>query len=293
MSRREKLFWLCAGTALIVLIFSLSPTHYEICEALEKAKEEHCTPHQVVPFVGIKIVQILDKMGGVITALATIAIAIFTLTLKRATDRLWDAGERQLALLANTSAAQSRDMEASISAAQKAADAAHLNAESVINSERAFLFLQVQYNNFDEMITGAASLDPDDDYTTGAIQVRYAFRNYGRTAAIIKEVGHRLVHQVSLPKVPEYDPISPLLIEHIVGQNDVSQSLHCAIESTINVTDAKSIAKGDSTLWLYGYVAYDDAFGWGRELRYIWHFNGGSGGFRLYSYREHEAKHKH
>jgi hypothetical protein len=40
----------------------------------------------------------IDGHNGVITALATIAIAWFTLSLKQATDRLWDAGERQLKL---------------------------------------------------------------------------------------------------------------------------------------------------------------------------------------------------
>jgi hypothetical protein len=106
--RREKLFWLCAGAAFVVLFFALIPSHYEICEVAEKTKEEHCTPYQVVPFVGIKIAQVLDKAGGIITALATIAIAIFTLTLKRATDRLWDAGEKQLSHLSDTAERQLR-----------------------------------------------------------------------------------------------------------------------------------------------------------------------------------------
>jgi hypothetical protein len=95
LSPRERLFWLCAGAALIALVFSLVPSHYEICEIAEKTKEGHCTSYQVVPFVGIKAAQIIDRAGGIITALATIAIAIFTLTLKRATDKLWDAGEHQ------------------------------------------------------------------------------------------------------------------------------------------------------------------------------------------------------
>jgi acetolactate synthase regulatory subunit len=291
LQRREKIFWLIAGFALILGVISLIPAHYEICKEGAKIGEEACTSYNLVPFLIIQISKVLDALSVAITALATIAIAWFTLSLRRSTDKLWDAGERQLALLADTSAAQSRDMEASIFAAQKAADAAHLNAESVINSERAFLFLQIQGNNLDAMIAGAAQLDADDPYETGAIWVKYAFQNYGRTAAIIKEVNHHLVHKLRLPEMREYAPISPLLIEHIVARDAVSQPLHCAIEDKINVKDAKSIARGDSALWLYGYVSYDDAFGWGRELRYIWHFNGGSGGFRLYSYREHEAKH--
>jgi hypothetical protein len=84
------------------LVFSLVPGYYEIGEVVEKAKEEHCTPYQVVPFVGIKVAQVLDKAGGIITALATIAIAIVTFSLKRATDKLSDAGERQIGIAART-----------------------------------------------------------------------------------------------------------------------------------------------------------------------------------------------
>jgi hypothetical protein len=46
-----------------------------------------------------KIGQSIDVISALITATATIAIARYTYTLKRSTDRLWDAGERQLSHL--------------------------------------------------------------------------------------------------------------------------------------------------------------------------------------------------
>jgi hypothetical protein len=120
LQRREKVFWLLTGLAMIVGVMSLIPAHYEICEVAEKTKDKDCASYQFVPFIGIKVAQILDKAGAAVTALATIFIALFTLTLKRATDRLWDAGERQLKLLADSSTAQSRDMQASIATANAA-----------------------------------------------------------------------------------------------------------------------------------------------------------------------------
>src|SRR6202021_3731348 len=104
--------WLAIGAIYIVGLLSLIPAHYEICEVTEKTKEEQCTAYQLIPFAGIKVGYVLDKAGGIITALATIAIAVFTLTLKHATDRLWDAGERQLRLLRNTAPVQSRHTNA-------------------------------------------------------------------------------------------------------------------------------------------------------------------------------------
>lgn len=132
--------WIVIGTAvLLVLLLALRfiPYYGQICEPAGEAKVAICTSHQLLPFIVFEVAQFLDKMGGAITAVATIAIAIFTFTLKRATDKLWEAGERQLNLLAETSAAQSRDMQASIRAATDSANAAVTsNQIAVTNSER-------------------------------------------------------------------------------------------------------------------------------------------------------------
>ncbi len=112
----------------------LNPSHYEICKETKEAQQESCAPYQVVPFVAIKVIQTLDKLGGVITALATIAIAIFTLTLKRATDKLWDAGKKQLAHAQSEAEAsdfhrtpQFKQISAQIEALEQSAHAAEEN----------------------------------------------------------------------------------------------------------------------------------------------------------------------
>lgn len=46
-----------------------------------------------------KISQRFDVISAIVTAAATMAIARYTYTLKRSTDKLWDAGERQLSHL--------------------------------------------------------------------------------------------------------------------------------------------------------------------------------------------------
>ncbi len=109
MSRRAKIVWIVIGTVLLLLALRFIPYYGQICEPAGEARVANCTSHQLLPFIVLEAAQFLDKMGGAITAVATIAIAIFTFTLKRATDKLWDAGERQLNLLAATSAAQSKN----------------------------------------------------------------------------------------------------------------------------------------------------------------------------------------
>lgn len=73
----------------------------------------------------------------------TIVLAISTIGLWLATNKLWAAGERQLNLLEQTSAAQSRDMQASIKVAQDSAKAAKRSAEfaeaAIVATDRAWI----------------------------------------------------------------------------------------------------------------------------------------------------------
>jgi hypothetical protein len=73
------------------------PTKYQVCEIINNA--EHCGSYNILFGLAWQGVLILDRYGALITALATIAIASFTFTLWRATDRLWKAGERQIELI--------------------------------------------------------------------------------------------------------------------------------------------------------------------------------------------------
>jgi hypothetical protein len=108
LRHREKIFWLIVGFALILGVISLIPAHYEICKEGAKASEESCPSYRVVPLLVIEVGKILDALSVAITALATIAIAWFTWSLRRSTDKLWDAGEAQRALSEQTAERQLR-----------------------------------------------------------------------------------------------------------------------------------------------------------------------------------------
>jgi hypothetical protein len=138
---REKIFWLVVGTIFVVGFIALIPAHGEICKESQKASEEACTSYSLVPFLVIEIGKILDALGVAITALATIAITWFTFSLRRSTDKLWDAGERQIELARETSAAQSLDMQASIKAAKKSAKVAE---NALIATDRAWISIKAE-----------------------------------------------------------------------------------------------------------------------------------------------------
>jgi hypothetical protein len=86
------------GTAILALTAD-SQTYYQICETNHYSGKESCSPHNVVYVLFWLVGHWFDISAAVITALATGFIAWFTLTLKHSTDRLWDAGERQLQLI--------------------------------------------------------------------------------------------------------------------------------------------------------------------------------------------------
>jgi hypothetical protein len=81
-------FW-----AVILLLQSEPSAHYQICETNQYTEHESCAPHHLL-YVALWYVGYIINPTS-LTALATIAIAWFTWTLKESTDRLWLAGIAQ------------------------------------------------------------------------------------------------------------------------------------------------------------------------------------------------------
>ena len=85
----------------------------------DNGKEERCTKREGIVVAGLETLK--DIPAEWFTAFASIAIALFTFTLWRSTDRLWKAGESQI-----DSARESAD------ASKKVADATQLQAEALV-----------------------------------------------------------------------------------------------------------------------------------------------------------------
>lgn len=86
---------LCSGLVLLLFAAWLSGSHGEICEQA-KSGAEQCTVYNLAFFVLIEIGRFLNDTAVAVTAIATAVIGYFTYTLKRSTDKLWEAHERQL-----------------------------------------------------------------------------------------------------------------------------------------------------------------------------------------------------
>ena len=83
---------------LVVFLFGSDfVTHYEVCRVSKEGVKE-CEKYGLLRFALHEIGAVLNSYDGLITAIATMFIAWFTLSLRRSTDKLWDAGERQTSI---------------------------------------------------------------------------------------------------------------------------------------------------------------------------------------------------
>jgi hypothetical protein len=189
--------------------------------------------------------------------------------------------------------------EKAANSAAAAAEAAKLNAQAVITAERARIYIQVGgaelIGNIKHSINYAPANTPEQLQApiNAIVGVAYAVKNYGRTPAIIKEISHQLIIAETLPDPPrETTPVNPFPISHFLARETESE-ITCNFESVFTVKDARDVFASFKTIWLYGYVSYDDTFGWGREFDYVWHYNGGMHDFRLYSFKETKSRERH
>jgi hypothetical protein len=113
-ANRRRFLWAGALTALAAfLVFDFVST-LGTCppseqQQAEQGTEKRCGLTQSLTYTGAEIVlEWINRRHDVINAAATFIIALFTIALWRATDRLWDAGERQLVHLTETTRSQLR-----------------------------------------------------------------------------------------------------------------------------------------------------------------------------------------
>jgi hypothetical protein len=212
----------------------------------------------------------------------TLLLAWFTGILAVSTIGLWIVSWR-------SGNKQSRDMEASLTVNRIAADAANRSAKAFMRAERAYLFIQIKSETASDIVSKYGFWEKsvsmfDDDIDTPS--VGYSFRNFGRTAAILKEFSNHLVFATDFPNAAEYTIREGNPDELIVEPNGTSTILGCLLETTFTVGSAVDFQNRKASFWFYGYVKFDDAFGREHEWRWRFRYRRGDGRFRLVYYLE-------
>lgn len=175
------------------------------------------------------------------------------------------------------------------SSTRKAADAANLNAQAVIDAERARLFLIIDIENITETINSAVLSPAKDDDRTTALRLKYSFKNYGKTPATIQEMGHGVVIKPDLPTARTFKMIVDIP-SRIIGPNENSYPLSVEELPRLTFGEARSFCIYANAFWFYGFVAYDDMFGWTTRMNFVWHYDVVSRRFAWYSHDEKQEK---
>jgi hypothetical protein len=182
-------------------------------------------------------------------ALFTLVLAISTGGLWLATIGLYRAGERQIEFSRQASAAQSRDMQASIAEAKKSADAAML----AIGSDRAWMLLD------EPMIMPVEGASIDGVWHDSAFMFAAWWKNMGRSPATNAEIAsdHCLI-PINSNEPPPFAPrwYSEPGVGSTVGPNTRVRSLPRAI----GAQERRLIENGSMAIILFAEIRYRDIF---------------------------------
>ena len=193
--------------------------------------------------------------ASAITAVAAVVMVFIVWRLWRFSERMWS--------VSNT-----------------AAEAAKRSADALVVAEQAQLLTVFGISNVAHVLTELSAYvpaTPDATPPKERVYVQYALKNYGRTPAVLKEISHEIRHLERLPDELKYVPIPAMPKELAIVAGASTENLQVNLAVPLTVEAAASIRTGDSYLWLYGRVVYDDAFGREREHRFLYRYRIGPG----------------
>lgn len=198
---------------------------------------ENYAPEHIYLFLPRKIGELL-RDSAFVTALATIAIAWFTWTLRRSTEKMWVE-------------------------TRKAANAAKDSADAAVATERARFYVIIRHNfiaciDDAQHFTGTAEQE-EAPLSAGSIPyANISFKNYGRTPGIVFEIGSGIVFS---EKVPEPVFEVKAIGENMIAAGDTTDGFGEVISDQMTIRKAKELISGRANIWIYGYMNYEDVFG--------------------------------
>jgi hypothetical protein len=239
MSWRHRILWGSIFAFYVLLFLYAIPAAPKVCEQAAGSNEQHCTPHRIPAFLFIEATKTFNDYGAAITALATIAIAAFTWTLKQSTDKLWEASHDELAVAKDSAVAAKRSA---------------LVAEAALLSlERPYLFLRPKFN-----CSHQRPALPDGSFGFG-FKMEFGFTNFGRSPGIAGITKASLFLDQFPPRIDE-NRMFVRLGSRIVAQGAAADWPPCLL-GPMTAEDYARWSDGSVTLFFIGELAYADVLG--------------------------------
>jgi hypothetical protein len=186
---------------------------------------------------------------------------VLYVTLKRATDKLWEAGERQLTQLGENAAIQSREMQAPIKAATDSANAAIASNQIAVTTAeqqlRAYVTAQ-EINLTTHRHPDRTSTESYAIVIPGAIhtyRLAVVLKNGGQTPAINCKINFSCEKfNGDIPADSSF-PDSKLFGSALIGPQTVSYTP--SIQIVARELENSALP---ATRYLWGWIEYDDIF---------------------------------
>ncbi len=204
-----------------------------------------------------------------IIAVSAAITALFTGILAIATIRLWNS----TAELARLAKRQADDMKDSIAASKTSADAASKSANlaetALFVGQRPYVFVTRPHFR-DTISLDTFNFDPQAPPVWPTI--KYPLENHGQTPAIIIEVCAESLFEASLPDIPEYRENRIYGdLGYILGVGD-KRAPEFVFKTPITGRVMNDVATGASRLYAFGYVKYEDIFGYIHTVGFCWRY---------------------
>jgi hypothetical protein len=202
-------------------------------------------------------------LSAVVTAAFTVVLALKTAGLFKATADLRDSTQAMVKFAEE----QSRDMKASIAAAQTTANAAKASADSLPIIEAAYVYPDILVENIAESIGafGQATI------ATNRLVIEFQLKNFGKTPAIIKYFSGDLIHPNYPDQMRAIDAEGQILKKTILGAGEPTERLQTEIRD-FSREEYLSVAGGRTHLNFMGHIVYSDIFGNWWRLSFDWQY---------------------
>jgi hypothetical protein len=153
----------------------------------------------------------------------------------------------------------SGQLEAATTAAKAASKAADVAEEALRVGERPYMLAAPVRDVLDYAITNANPINLAEPFT-GQPYVTFGITNYGKTPAILREVGANLKISAALPTRGYFSKVLPRASTVIPTGRSVGE-INCEANNWDADAHRAAIANGQQHFWLVGELRYDDVFG--------------------------------
>jgi hypothetical protein len=259
------------------------PTTAEICDQASQAKVEDCPSYNIVLVTLWHLREALNSYSGAIAALATIAIAAFTWTLWRSTDKLWKSAERQFQHVKQKEFQAFLDrgddikrLREQINIARENAEAGKLNAQALIEVERAHLFIIIRSDNVHTATRGVRLYGGPNSASMHNAQImppelEFVIRNTGRSTAVMRAVSYQLVQANAENTQWDFVFRDTIVNPVVLADSETEPPTACRLQRIWTIRDGSDAVVDETRpLFFFGFVTFSDTFKTDRQ--YFWRY---------------------